>query len=186
MNIFLDLDGVMADFVNASFDIHKMDRPKGKLSWNYFEEWGISQEEFWRPINEKGAKFWQDLEKYEWFDEVLEYVVSKDPEFSICTSPSNHWSSYAGKAKWINKHFPKGTLQRSFFCTKKYRLAKHYDSVLIDDSETNVHKWKNFGGHAVLFPAAWNKAETNLGKVEYLRKELYPQTTDEYGPYGYR
>jgi 5'(3')-deoxyribonucleotidase len=185
MKIFLDLDGVMADFINASFDIHKMDRPKEKLKWNYFEEWGIDQEEFWRPINEKGAKFWQNLEKYDWFDEVLDFVMSRDSKFSICTSPTNHHSSYVGKVKWIQKHFPEGTLERSFLCRQKYKLAKNYDSVLIDDSEANTYKWSNFGGQPILFPGLCNNVVTDLPIKDFLKKSL-SQEEEEYGPYGYR
>ena len=44
--IFLDMDGVVADFVGAACKVHGKE-VEGVGCWNFFEKWGISEDEFW-------------------------------------------------------------------------------------------------------------------------------------------
>lgn len=63
MRIYLDMDGVLCDFVGAACKLHGRD-PATVTHWNFFKDWGMTAEEFWRPIHEAGEDFWANLEPY--------------------------------------------------------------------------------------------------------------------------
>lgn len=152
--IFLDMDGVVADFVKAACAAHG--RTTDDVShWDFFTKWGINEDQFWEPVNAGGREFWANLEPFPWFDELVGMVKSADPDFFILTKPSRQASCLAGKLDWIHRHFGK-RFRNYIFTPNKSPLAAP-GRLLIDDSDENVDGFLRHGGAAYLFPQPWNR-----------------------------
>lgn len=151
--ILLDMDGVVADFVGAACAAHGR-TTDGVDCWNFFEKWGITEDEFWAPINAGGREFWANLEPYPWFDELVSMVSMADPKFYLCTKPSTQADCLAGKMDWIHRHFGKH-FRRYFFAPDKQWLAAP-GRLLIDDSDENCNGFRNSMGGAHCFAQPWN------------------------------
>lgn len=150
--IFLDLDGVIADFTGGACAIHgQPDYPV--TQWNWYREWGLSGNAFWRPIKEHPDFYGFYVRKYEWADELREQLAILD-RVVIATANPLHPGLAASKTQWIldnmGDHF---TVQMG----NEKELFAGPGRILIDDCDANVEKWRANGGEAVLFPQPWNE-----------------------------
>ena len=132
---------------------------------------GVSASDFWGPINDAGADFWANLELYPWFDELMLLVRANCDNYTLSTSPSLCPGSYAGKRRWISKHFGEG-FTGCMLGSRKWLMAGP-GRILIDDNDTNCEKFRQHGGQAILFPAIWNSHHHLVGeRMEYVEDEL--------------
>ena len=168
--IFLDLDGVLADFVSAARDVHRYHDPANvpadyvAAKWDFFTDWGITGKTFWSHIHAKGLDFYGSwVQPYSWALTILREVDRGHDDFAVLTAPSSsHWS-YAGKKLWVDTYLRPA-------CRRPIKLivanmphgedTKHLlagpDRLLIDDNDENVGEFRRAGGHAVVFPQLWN------------------------------
>lgn len=82
--ILLDLDGVLADFVNGACAAHGVNNPykKGERGIESVEESiGLSVEEFWKPLD---FKFWKGLNPYPHYREFVTAIEDKFGQDNIC------------------------------------------------------------------------------------------------------
>lgn len=172
LRIYLDLDGVLCDFVSAAYRAHGREYQGETLDWDFFRQWGLNASQFWRAIDNEGEPFWAGLQPYPWAYDLRDLVASYDQEYRVATSPSEHPSSAAGKVAWIRNHLPGVTGKRRHLTAAKADLAKA-GRVLIDDSKANCAEWCAAGGRAILFPAPHNGLyATTSDVVAYVRAEL--------------
>lgn len=169
--ILLDLDGVCANFCEASFTAHG--RPFAEPThWNYFEDWGVNVDEFWQPIHDLGEKFYGELvQPYSWLDRLVTLVRQHD-EFAIVTTPSKSPWCYYGKRVWVNKYI--GEDVEVEVVTNKTLMSKP-GNLLIDDCDLNVWRFRDSATHgdAVTFPQPWNEARVLMfARFGYLAEEL--------------
>ena len=173
LGLLVDMDGVLVDFVTAALRLHDrlevlQDWPAGE--WDMSEVMGISGPEFWGPIAEAGADFWATLEPYPWCDDLFELVESTGP-WCILTSPSGDPFCAAGKIAWLQRRFGRG-FRRFLIGPPKWVCARP-DQLLIDDNDTNVDRFRERGGRAILFPQPWNRNHALVeDRMSYLEDEL--------------
>ncbi len=156
--IFLDVDGVLADFVAGAAKLHGTTSHALAAVWpadvyDMVEVLGISQAAFWKPINEAGADFWSALDPLDnalWLYAELRKIAP----VVLLTSPSHDASSTAGKVAWIQRVFGSGF--RDYLIGPSKHACAHHRSVLVDDFDQNVGKFSEHGGIAVLYPQLWN------------------------------
>ena len=156
MLIYCDLDEVIADFTGAALEVHGWDRDrlhKNRLlgHWNMATAMGLTDEEFWTPLDKAGVEFWVDIHPLPWAGRVLRLLATN--EWYIVTSPSASLTSYAGKLQWLLDHV--GRVDNCIITRHKHLLAKE-GAVLIDDRESNLHKFEESGGSGILFPSEGN------------------------------
>lgn len=150
--IFLDLDGVIAEFAYAACDIHG--RPHDVKKWDFFSDWGITAEEFWKPINKLGDNFYPYyVNPTPWARELIAKVHEADPHVMVLTDSSANMAGVRGKQRWIEHLF--GSETKVSYTSEKYLLAAP-GRLLIDDSVRNCERFAAFGGAALLFPRPWN------------------------------
>lgn len=171
MEIFLDCDGVLADFVSASLAYHgRSEKHDDIKTWNYFAEWGMTPEEFWRPL--RGRHFWANLKPYPWATELYTALKALG-DVTIVTSPSDDIECASGKAEWLDFHL--GIRPEDCFIGKKKHLLSG-NGVLVDDSESQWRMFVNTGGRCVLFPQPWNCAQGKwfdvVGSVKSIKEVL--------------
>jgi len=186
--IICDLDGVLVNFVEGAYRAHNRlseykegETPTG---WDFYEDWGMTEEEFWVPIHAEGAAFWDTLSPYPWSQQIIDLLLSgKYGGFILSTSPSRDPSSWIGKYNWIKHTF--GLRFKDYTITEcKWKLA-HPDALLIDDSDANCEKFDKWDGSSILFPGAWNKnkklANDPMSYVLPLLDEWYAMQTEMTG-----
>jgi len=170
IKIYCDKDGVLSNFIKASFIAHGLD-PKTVKKWNYFEDWNIPTKEFWKKIHEDD-NFWRNLEPYPWAVSLIYLIKDYDPKYKILTAPSPHHSSWSGKYDWIEQYLGIGDVSRIVMTSSKADLAKE-NRVLIDDNENNILDWNNEGGFGILFPMPYNKNKIYcINRIEFIKMEL--------------
>lgn len=164
--IYLDMDGVLADFCGGALELFGVDKfyAKDIKCWNghlnvLSERLGrtVSGNEFWRRINSEGSRFWANLEWLPWGIGLL-YTCIEFAPVVLMTTPSLHPSSAAGKIEWINKNMPKDLQRRYALTPCKHHMA-HPGAMLIDDNEKNINKFNEHGGKGFLWPRSWNNSE---------------------------
>lgn len=156
MTIYLDLDGVLADFVSGLARAHGLNPASVVASWpagdyGYME--GLVYD-FWAPV--KGDwEFWAKLPPYPWAHSLVRRA-QRAGDVWFLTAPLDH-ASKLGKLAWIERHFP-GAMPRVIFANAedKWRYAGR-STLLVDDRRSNVEEWRRHGGHAILFPQVWNQ-----------------------------
>jgi 5'(3')-deoxyribonucleotidase len=181
MRIFLDMDEVLADFTGSAIALHgftrerlELGRPPGE--WDITKVLGISQDEFWKPINEKGEEFWKGLKPLPWMYDVLSLVESLTSDWYVVTSPCRNSCCYSGKAWWFDKFFPALACDKLIITGHKYLLAKGRSTILIDDRESNVKKFRQAGGNAFTFPTRGNNGHARADNpVDYIKTSLQYQ-----------
>lgn len=157
-HIFLDMDGVVCDFISAAFRVHGSEfnpatYPRGE--WSIAKVLGITETQFWEKIDAVGEDFWPGLVKYPWAEELIACVERHvGPNWSFCTTPSRAHFSSSGKVLWIQEEFG-SRFRRYHIGEDKHHFAQS-QHLLIDDSTANCQKFTGAGGHAILFPQPWN------------------------------
>lgn len=169
--VFLDLDGVLVDFVSGalkSLGITNYKVPPGEYNIEKWEGVNISTKEFWSAIDKTNEYFWAELPKYPWADELVELCESYGQLF-ILTSPSRNPYCLAGKMIWVQKNFKK--LQRKIILTPHKYLCAAPNRVLIDDSNQKCEDFDAYGGKTILFPQLWNTNHSlvDMDKIKYCK-----------------
>jgi 5'(3')-deoxyribonucleotidase len=162
--VFLDLDGVLTDFMGAACTLvglepsylphiyKEHDNPRDDSN-EVFSNCGV-----WDAITEAGSDFWANLEPLPWAD-LLYQELTKVSKVCICTSFGNlvtHpvFSSDAAKGKvlWIEKHLQ---TNRVAVCARKELLA-HPGAILVDDRLRNCKDFAKNGGSFWLWQDQFN------------------------------
>ena len=177
--IFVDWDGVFADFCKAGYAL--FDREYNEETFpevkDITDALGVSKREFWNKVDAAGVSFWAYLEKYNWSDKLIllvqEYCNKNNVEWRILSAPSLNSSCAAGKVEsfqhYFGYHFRKYILCPA---ADKPLLCSSPNDVLIDDRESTIKSWRERGGLGILFPQPWNSNRDIKNRVEYVKQEL--------------
>lgn len=152
MEVLLDMDGVLVDFMTPALELHGVDNlyddPKHKGNWNTHEILGMTMEEFLAPMT---VDFWSNLDWTHDGRSILKQLEKRE----ICLlSNAITPTAMEGKLKWIEKHLPEYK-NKYLFGPTKY-LAGSHKRILIDDSDRNIKEYKAKGFPAILVPRPWN------------------------------
>lgn len=131
--LFLDCDGVLADF-----DTHALDY-FGMPARQYEKEMG--QKKFWKELQEKGD-FYRNLPLMTDAMELYEGVKHLEPVI-LTGCPRGNWAQQQ-KIEWVEQHFP-GVKIITCRSADKRDHAKPGD-VIIDDWPQHRHRWIEMGG----------------------------------------
>lgn len=178
--IFLDLDGVLADWASAAIIAHNRNPDRVLEAWpagtyDIAEVLGISANAMWAPIHAAGAEFWANLDPYPWVHDMVQGCRSVAPT-TILTSPSLDPSAAAGKVAWMQRMF--GRSFRDYLIGPDKPSCARRGAVLIDDRDAGCEAFVEAGGHAVVFPQPWNTAHA-------VASARGPRTISTEGPWGY-
>lgn len=157
MICFLDLDGVLTDFVGAATKAHDLQYPPYPEPGNHNmpEAYGLKDDAtFWRKFDTED--FWANLDWMPDGREILKLVESAFSTIQILTKPTRNPQCSSGKLRWIQKHIPK--YSRNVFIGPKKWLVASENKVLIDDHDKNINNFRLSGGIGILVPRVWNSA----------------------------
>jgi 5'(3')-deoxyribonucleotidase len=149
MKIFLDLDGVIANFSKGACELLNIQYPEKRE----FKQWdelfvNVPKPIFYSKI--KGHDFWENLELYPYANKLVTMIddISKG-NWSFLTKPMIDPGCYSGKCAWVQKHFNKHIGKLIIVNGDKSVCCKGANDVLIDDAPKNIISWANAGGHAI-------------------------------------
>lgn len=157
LQIFFDLDGVLADFVGGALAHHGRSIPFDEIRWGFPEQIGFdgpNDPAFWSPL---GYDFWRCLPV---LDDGMQALAHAEKLFgaksiAILTAPCKTRGCLDGKRDWVAHHLP-GYSRRLIFASAKGFLGGP-NKVLVDDRDENIDSWQVTGGVGVLFPRPWNR-----------------------------
>ena len=130
--IFLDIDGVVADF-DTHLHTQNKTKPNGKIDHDALDyAWWSTI-----PIYEGARSFYDELTALN--------------EVKFLTGPMVSVDCFAGKAAWISEKFlpdrGKWALTDLIIChSKRKNLMAAPNRILIDDRIENVESWRQAGG----------------------------------------
>lgn len=157
MKIYLDLDGVLADYSTHfkvvtgvdNSDKHKYQEAKYQLV---------------------GTDFYRKIPKFANTDYIIQQVVNIFGEYSICSCPFlEDWdNSKRNKLIWIAENLP--IQPKEVILTEhKYKYAK-FANILVDDFSDNIQSFRKHGGFAIDFKNGIDDVDEMLQKVKLIKK----------------
>jgi len=176
--IYLDMDGVIADFFGGLEEKFGVDHWKS-LSW---------KEEVFAKL--KGTDFFARLPVFGEQDRRSESIavhnlvklVAEDNgiDWGICSSPlrGDEYNSAYHKRNWLQEwDFMPNNIDNCIFTSNKPKYAWSYKdllpNVLIDDKPQNIKAWRDAGGIGIRFQA-------NEDDIDYLEWELLEAMKERY------
>jgi len=168
MRCFIDMDGVLVDFVGGAqaFYGRKLD-PYPAGDFDIVKALGMSSREFWNGLDES---YWANLPMLPDAALLLQLLEQSFGTMNLCllTSPSRDPRSLSGKLRWIQKHLKK--FERRFLIGPPKEFCAHPGSILFDDSDGNVDQFRRAGGAAVLVPRPWNRDHAIVDAVAHVQQ----------------
>lgn len=162
LRCFLDIDGVLVDFMSAAHRFHGI--PYSYKDYPYeYGDWDcippptseMTTQEFWDALNEE---FWATIEWMPDGKEILHLVemIFGVPNVCLLTSPTLLPRCASGKMRWIQREVPE--YHRQFLIGPAKGFCANKDTILIDDADHNILSYRKNGGEAILVPRKWNRA----------------------------
>ena len=183
--IFLDMDGVLVDFISGACRLHSRD-PEEVIAnwprnvWDICQVLDIPENEFWFSIDRSGEGFWMSLEQTSWAGKLVHLVKELSSEWYVVTAPSRSPSCSSGKVKWLQSFF--GPTFHRFIFTRHKHLLANPNTILIDDNPENIDHFVEAGGQGILFPACHNSlyalAADPIPHIQSHLGELYGKDRD--------
>lgn len=170
---FLDMDGVIVDLHRIIHEKFGITDSKDKIDWNN-GNLGLPNDVVWAGTDNQ---WWADLP---WLPDgrlllsICQSFFGKD-NIVICTKAAKSVGCIEGKVMWLQKNLPH--YAHKFIITPGKWWTASKNSVLIDDSDENVTKFREYGGEAVLIPREWNSAgiqNTEFALMKGLERILGP------------
>jgi len=142
--IFLDMDGVIVDFVGAIDKIHGI---------KDFREWEKIGREKYELINKMGEKWWSQMKWLGDGKKLWNYLKDSDVTILSATpqDPESRKISIQGKKNWLKKNIGSSYASNALIVLaveKQMQAAPNH--ILIDDSDRNIAQWRNQGGIGIL------------------------------------
>jgi len=167
MIIYLDMDGVVADWHGAAQLV---------LNKQWSEEDERLPREAWGRIKQD-AHFYRTLPLKPGATELVQRcrdavaAGQADGLFFLTALPSDYSMPYAASDKmwWAHEHFPDVTVFLGPFSHDKWRHCKPGD-ILIDDRTRNCNEWTQAGGHAHIY-RTWQACAPWLNQIINSAKE---------------
>ena len=146
--VYLDMDGVLADFDQRFRDISGME-PR-----EFENKYG--RKAFWNLIDEENKiKFWVGIPVMDGAAALVNAV--KDYDYELLTSPSAKKQSYLGKILWVKNHtgdvFPSKPRINFKRAKEKHEVKPQLSQtdILIDDREDTIGRWNAAGGTGIVY-----------------------------------
>lgn len=175
MAVYVDMDGVLANFNKATCKLFGLTYPtRSRLHHTWVrDESGVSLDR-WFDSMAADPDVWDRIEPFPWTPKLVQCLDIHAPEWKILSAATQDPRCWSSKAAWVTKRlFPVANLHRFILVGgRKYELAQRGD-VLIDDYDENVEQWRLRGGEAFKW-IEWTDDMTEEAdrQIEELRRFL--------------
>ena len=146
-HLYLDMDGVQADFFGAWAKRH------GLTHYKEIPHPEDAINELANSSPEEVYNFFRELQPLNGGMKIIQWLHQHKIPFTVLSAPLRGpyaKNSVQAKKDWLDDHNP-GTSNNAIFTSKKFKYAKNGDdvNVLVDDFGRYLDGWSNAGGIAV-------------------------------------
>ena len=149
MTVYLDMDGVIADFfggIETKFDV---------------DHWKSIQDKEIAFASLANTNFFNTLDRFEVSDDIVEFVkLISNNDWGICSSPmrGDTMNSAYWKRVWLNRmEYVPPLIENMIFTSNKHKYAINEltfkSNILIDDKPQNIERWEQAGGIGIRYQA---------------------------------
>lgn len=173
-HLYLDMDGVQADFFGAWAERNNVSH------WKAIQNKEDEINKLANSSEKEVYDFFRDLKPLKGGMQIIAWLKKHNIPFTVLSAPLRgpySKASIQAKKDWLDEYNP-GTSSNAIFTSAKYKYAKDGDkiNVLVDDFGPYLQKWSDAGGIAVKHEDEFempNSAEATIKKLEkiYLNKE---------------
>ena len=147
--IYVDMDGVLADFFGPVEKHHGVDNWRDARKQRSAGGGKIDK------IAKKPGYF-ANLKPLPNAGKLINGVMKLAGEYNILSSPllSAVEQSSREKSQWLQRHLKRNAPRSVVFDHEKFKFARQADgtpNILIDDYDTNIHLWEANGGIGILY-----------------------------------
>ena len=155
--VYLDMDGVIADFFGG------VEKLYGVSHWKQLTS--DKSKDLRQDVIDRitGTNFFETLPKFPSADPLIAMIKKfTGGKFSILTSPlrGDHDNSAKWKKVWINQNIEQPDETIVSGRKEKYATTKGTANILVDDRPINIQKWQDKGGYGILYQANKNSLST--------------------------
>lgn len=173
-HLYLDMDGVQADFFGAWAKRNNVDH------WKAIQNKENEIEQLANSSAKEVYDFFRDLKPLKGGMQIIAWLKKHNIPFTVLSAPLR--GPYADASKqakrdWLDEFNP-GTSGNAIFTSKKFQYAMKdgVPQVLVDDFGPYLQKWRDAGGIAVKHEDEFevpNSADDTIRQLEkiYLSKE---------------
>lgn len=160
MKVYLDMDGVLVDYIHPLLTVFNMTKEELLARWRpgvyeVSKALGMDYDKVWSTVKGLDESFWVNMPEYPWTRELWKKCNGLG-ETRILSAPLNCGASASGKIKWLHA-FTGDENFYGYHLTYYKEDCARWNHLLIDDKEENCDKFIAAGGRAILFPAYWNR-----------------------------
>ncbi len=172
-HLFLDMDGVQADFFGA------WSKKSGVDHWKAIHDKEAEIQELANSSAKEVYDFFYNLKPLSGGMEVIKWLRKHNIPYTVLSAPLRgpyKDASIQAKKDWLDKYHP-GSSSKAKFTGEKYHHATDggIPNVLVDDFGKYLSAWSDAGGIAVKHEDQYEDSETGKHTIEKLEKI--------YGPY---
>lgn len=143
-HLYLDMDGVQADFFGAWADKHNVSH------WKAIVNKESEIEELANSTPENVYSFFRDLRPLKGGMEIVKWAQDNNIPYTVLSAPlRGPYADISKQAKidWLNDYHP-GSSDNAIFTSRKqqYAVTEGIANVLVDDFGPYIEKWTNAGG----------------------------------------
>ena len=165
-HLYLDMDGVQADFFQAWADFENVHHYK------HITDHEASIVKLASTGPESVHAFFRDLKPLPGGDAIVAWLKKNNIPYTVLSAPIRIQpeASRQGKREWLDAHNP-GTSKDAIFTSAKYKYATAggQPNVLVDDYDKYLNAWSEHGGIAVK-----HSDETTENTIQQLEKIYAP------------
>lgn len=171
-HLFLDMDGVQADFFGA------WSKRSGVDHWKAISNKEAEIEELAHSSAKEVYDFFYDLEPLSGGMEVIAWLRKNKIPYTVLSAPLRgpfKGASVKAKVDWLDKYHP-GSSGNAIFTDQKYKHAMDggRSNVLVDDFGKYLKAWADAGGIAIKHEDQYEDPNTGNHTIEKLEKIYAP------------
>ena len=160
MTVYLDMDGVIADFFGA------LAYRNGVSHWKSIKDIEKALVDVWH------TDFFYQIDEFPESEKIIEMVKKEsNGDWGICSSPlrGDMMNSAYWKREWLAERYWLPEIEKLIFTGNKHKYAVNrlsgMPNILIDDKPDNIKRWEDAGGNGILF-------QCDQDDFEFLHAEL--------------
>jgi hypothetical protein len=176
-HVFLDLDGVQADFAGAVTEKIGMDHEEAKHK---------TEEEIEKLANsshEEVRDFFANLNFLSGGKKIVNWLNSNNIPYTILSAPLRgkyEQSSIEGKLIWLKKHTPNAASNAIFKQDKhEHAVEKGVANILIDDYGVKIKAWNQAGGIGIKHEDEFETPDAADRTIKRLEEIFFKDSTNE-------
>lgn len=171
-HVFLDMDGVQADFFGA------WSKKSGVDHWKSIGNKEAEIEELAHSSEEEVYNFFRNLDALSGGMEVISWLRKNKIPYTVLSAPLRgpyKQASVEAKKDWLDQHHA-GSSGSAIFTDQKFKHAMDggRPNVLIDDFGKYLKAWSEAGGIAIKHEDQYEDAQTGKHTIEKLQKIFEP------------